>query len=1038
MANTSLFSSRNIILVLSSIIVVGSVASYRFGHFGGVSFNELGEKYISKSDVKFSDLPIENQKHYIDKDAILKQSKDKDATSLLEDIYLDGQGNTIPDENVTKQDMKRFINKLQKTLLFLQHDNLLMMNEKNELVKKMEEQQQDREEEKAQWMSQNTQRLNESEQQHYRNISDLTTKINELQKESVLSAQNANMESNALHAQIDELKNKVQADEEKKQQEIQKAREEERAKLVDYTDKIKLLTSQISLLNEQIATNNETAKNSFTRKQDEIDKLKSTIEQGLKDKNELMAKQTQTLMINEQKHKEEIAKYTKSIEQLKSDTEKLIAQNKQDIANQDQENQKKLSAQAETINALNAELSSNQKHIDALILENDKDFNKFKTYLEDEKKLNAELTATNKKLEDTIQSAEKNSNTSLQKYTETLTQKDTVIKDLNTTIAKLKSEKQNFDKEVKKRIDENDQVHNKNYKIFNEKIAHFEDAKKELITNLDKQLSDYKATAKEGYDRLQFQIKELTNTNDALKQKNDAKEQDLQTLQTQLAALKDKNQKMSDVQNGKLQEVQAALTALQADTKTKETSYISKIQALQADIKTKETSIATMQKDDTLKTASLEKEIKRKELELQKQSDTITHQEEMLKALHVTLKEAETNATKATNKNIDDLKAKLALIEKNRISEDSKLVDLKDELRRKEIEYLDAIKAKDKESKAKETQLLASKDENKKITLAKLDVEDQLKKLKEASKQEQLQHLAATKALQVDIKNKEGEIGTTQKEMTLKVMALEKELKTKEAQITAFNETFKKLQTQTLATEDQLKKAKDEAKKAKLDYLDAQKTLQADLKAKDAAYGSSQKEDTLKSLALEKELKQKELAYEKEKDALSKQLASNTQTIQTLKDKIKTLETTNTPSIATNTPKPVTSKPLTKGKKPLLVGTIACADMGTGVNAISPKCKQEVKAFLSQFDSSYFFEVAPIVDNGGFASLKLIKSKKIGVEDSEIDRITGLANIGLGKARAKVGGELVESLVGEGAKISYALSNIERDKARGFQIKVYQ
>lgn len=68
---------------------------------------------------------------------------------------------------------------------------------------------------------------------------------------------------------------------------------------------------------------------------------------------------------------------------------------------------------------------------------------------------------------------------------------------------------------------------------------------------------------------------------------------------------------------------------------------------------------------------------------------------------------------------------------------------------------------------------------------------------------------------------------------------------------------------------------------------------------------------------------------------------------------------------------------------------------------------KEVQTFLSRYDNSYFFEVTPIVDNGGFASLKLIKSKKVGVEDSEIDRITGLANIGLGKARAKAGGDLV-------------------------------
>ncbi len=1037
MAKVSLSSSQIINIALGLIIVVGGSLSYQFGNFGGVSFDELGEKYISKSDVKFSDLPQEDQKRYIDKEAILEQSKD--ASSLLEDTYLDEQGKIIPENEVTKQDMKRLINKLQKTLLFLQHDNLLMINEKNDLAKKLEEQEAEREEEKNQWMSQNTERLNEAEQQHYRNISDLTMKINELQKENVVISQKANIEANTLRSQIEDLKNQAQEDEDKKRQDIKKAREEEQAKLVDYKEKIKLLNDQISLLNEQINTNNETAKSAFMRKQDEIDKLKSDLAQSGKEKNELMTKQTQTLILNDQQHKEEIAKYTKTIEQLKADTEKLIAQNRKDMAEQDQENQKKLLAQDEKIKALNAELSSAQKHIDALMLENEKDFNKFKTYLEDEKKLNTELTATNKKLEENAQLTEKNFNAALLKQNEALAKKDVIIKDLNTTIASLKNEKQNVEAEVKKRVDENDKVHNKNYKIFNEKIAHFEASKKELIANLDKQLSEYKATAKENYDRMQFHADELTRTNDELKQKNSAKEQDLQALKTQLASLKTDAQKLSDAQNSKLQEARTASDELRASLKQKESDYLAKIQTLEADIKAKEIAQANQQKDDTLKLAALDKEFKRKELELQKQNDTITRQEESIKALHVTLKEAETNATKATNKQVEDLKAKLALIEKNRVSEDAKLVDLKDELRRKEIEYLDALKAKDKESKTKETQILAAKDENKKLTLAKLDLEDQLKKVKESSKQEQLQHLETLKALQAEIKNKEGEVGSTKKEVALKVIALEKEVKSKEMQILASNEEFKKLQTQKLTLEEQLKKTKEDAKQAELSYLDTAKALQTALKSKEAQLGSSKKEDTLKSLSLEKELKQKELAFEKEKDTLSKQLAANEQTIKILNDKIKTLEATKVTSASTNAPKPSpVSQKQPKGKKPLLVASITCTDMGTGVNAVSAKCKQEVQAFLAQYDSSYFFEVAPIVDNGGFASLKLIKSKKVGVEDSEIDRITGLANIGLGKVRAKAGGELVESFVGEGAKISYALSNIEQDKARGFQIKVYQ
>jgi len=201
--------------------------------------------------------PFEVQKQYIDKEATIEQSKDG---TLFEDAYYDEQGKPIPESELSKQDFKRMINKLQKTLLFVQHDNLLMSNEKDELSKKLEEQQNELEEQRNQWTNKNTERLNEAEQQHYRNISDLTMKINELQKENVLISQKANIEANTLRSQIEELRSKAVEDEAKKQIAIANAREDEQSKLGDYKEKIKFLNDQIALLNEQINTTNETAK----------------------------------------------------------------------------------------------------------------------------------------------------------------------------------------------------------------------------------------------------------------------------------------------------------------------------------------------------------------------------------------------------------------------------------------------------------------------------------------------------------------------------------------------------------------------------------------------------------------------------------------------------------------------------------------------------------------------------------------------------------------------------------------------------------
>ena len=1030
MAKIALSSSQILNIALGFVIVVGGFASVQYGNFGGVSFDELTEKYISKNDVKFSDLPLDIQKQYIDKEATIEQSKDG---NLFEDAYYDEKGNPIAESELTKQDFKRMINKLQKTLLFVQHDNLLMANEKNELSKKLDEQQNELEEQRSQWTNKNTERLNEAEQQHYRNISDLTMKINELQKENVVISQKANIEANTLRGQIEELKAKAIEDEEKKHIAIKQAREDEQSKLTDYKEKIKFLNDQIVLLNEQINTNNETAKTAFVRKQDEINKLKEEIVQAAKEKNELMSKQTQTLVINEQKHKEEIAKYAKTIEQLKVDTEKLIAKNRQDMAMQDEDHVKKMALQEEKIKGINSELASAKKHIDALMLENEKDFNKFRTYLEDEKKLNKELSATNKMLEENAQNSEKALNTSILKLKEEIAKKESSIKELNDKIAFLNSEKLNFEAEVKKRVDENDKIHNKNYKVFNEKIANFDASKKELVEKLDKQLNEYKATAKENNERIQFHVTELTASNNELKLKNDEKEKELQSLKTQIVAFRTETQKAKESDESKLKELRASLDELRNTTKTKEGDYIAKIQLLQADIKDKEAAIVSNRKEEALKIAALEKEIKTKAIELQKIQTENARHEGTIQTLHVKLKDAEDNATKATNKQVEELKAKVATFEKNRISEDAKMVSLKDELRRKEIEYLDIIKEKEKELKAKEAAIVASKEGIKKLEGLKASTEENLTKTKEEFKQKELQRLAEIKALQGEIKAKESQLNASNKEETLKSIALEKELKAKEATIVANKENYKKTEALKASLEESLTKLKDEFKQKELQHLETTKALQAELKAKETQLGASKKDETLKIIALEKELKQKESALAQSQDELNKRIASNEQTIKTLNEKIKLLETTAPKVTVAKT----SSSPAPKGQKLTMIDKVTCTDMGTGVNAISETCKKEVQTFLAKYDSSYFFEVAPIVDNGGFASLKLIKSKKVGVEDTEIDRISGLANIGLGKARAKAGGELVESYVGEGAKISYALSNIEQDKARGFQIRVY-
>lgn len=83
---------------------------------------------------------------------------------------------------------------------------------------------------------------------------------------------------------------------------------------------------------------------------------------------------------------------------------------------------------------------------------------------------------------------------------------------------------------------------------------------------------------------------------------------------------------------------------------------------------------------------SRSKKLKNKEVDLLAIRDEIGRKEDALKGLHVKLKNADDNATKTTNKTIQELKEKLAAMEKTRQSDEAKMASLKEE--RKNVKNL--------------------------------------------------------------------------------------------------------------------------------------------------------------------------------------------------------------------------------------------------------------------------------------------------------------------------------------------------------------
>lgn len=125
-------------------------------------------------------------------------------------------------------------------------------------------------------------------------------------------------------------------------------------------------------------------------------------------------------------------------------------------------------------------------------------------------------------------------------------------------------------------------------------------------------------------------------------------------------------------------------------------------------------------------------------------------------------------------------------------------------------------------------------------------------------------------------------------------------------------------------------------------------------------------------------------------------------------------------------------------QKPILLASITCDDMESGTNSPSANCKTRVKEFLKDFESSHFYEIVPIVDDDGFATLKRVQASSLSISKDEIDRLTRLSNLGLGKDRAASGGQLVDEFFEGLTRISYAVEGVEIKNKRGFIIKVYR
>ena len=138
----------------------------------------------------------------------LKKDNQNDTTSKKSQKNSTLKSNLIPTD-LPKNRQSSQIKKLKYNMHIIQNDNMQLSNDKEDLEKIIQKLKKQFEKQRNRILQQNIEKINETEMQHYKNISELRAKINDLQKENIKLLEKNSIEIIALKAKINILNDKL-------------------------------------------------------------------------------------------------------------------------------------------------------------------------------------------------------------------------------------------------------------------------------------------------------------------------------------------------------------------------------------------------------------------------------------------------------------------------------------------------------------------------------------------------------------------------------------------------------------------------------------------------------------------------------------------------------------------------------------------------------------------------------------------------------------------------------------------------------------
>lgn len=415
------------------------------------------------NELKFSDLPLSIQKDYINKNDLSEYGDYITPYSYALNFEINSNDGEVVGSN---DELKAQIIALRNHNKLLYIDNIDLANKNWEAILRLRDQKKDMENEKKEFLDKNLKLLRQAQDQHYKNIDELTKRLNDVQLSS--------MQNSKIYEQkIVELKN-----------EIEIAQKILRDKEVEFSQKLSNITSKEKQNNSSLSQ-----KNSYLLEQ--LEELKSKNAQNL----ELLAKQAkeinkqklelkQTIDLKDTQINDILSKHTMSIADLEKKNKIDLSDLRTEFEKQKDKFIKDLESKEEEIKNLGKialeekqsytnQISGLEDRLAKTLVENKnlKDKSLEKKYLSMLREQN--LTISNlqnelKKIND------KNESLIISNLEERIKLKDNQILSLNQKMDKFKDD----NKTTKGIID-------KNYKLLNEKIASLQNEKTSLQNSLN-------------------------------------------------------------------------------------------------------------------------------------------------------------------------------------------------------------------------------------------------------------------------------------------------------------------------------------------------------------------------------------------------------------------------------------------------------------------------------------------------------------------------------------------------------------------------